>query len=88
MFCVVLHIIITKIIIVITRDMYQLEYSVEKVPGPKRHLYSLVALAFNGRYNRLYTLTAQCLEEQVPQYEQVLLQVLSSFQPPAAVSTA
>jgi len=69
------------------RGMYQLEYSVEKVPGPKRHLYSLVALAFNGRYNRLYTLTAQCLEDQVPQYEPVLLQVLSSFQPPAPVSS-
>lgn len=68
--------------------MYQLEYSVEKIPGPKRHLYSLVALAFNGRYNRLYTLTAQCLEDQVPQYEPVLLKVLSSFQPPAPGTTA
>jgi hypothetical protein len=68
--------------------MYQLEYSVEKIPGPKRHLYSVVALAWNGRYNRLYTLTAQCLEEQVPQYESVLLQVLGSFQPPAPATTA
>jgi hypothetical protein len=68
--------------------MSQLEYFVEKVPGPRRHLYSLVALAYNGRYNRLYTLTAQCLEEQVPQYEPVLLQVLNSFKPPEAVGSA
>jgi len=32
-----------------TKGMYFVEYTVEKVPGPKRHLYSLVALAFNGR---------------------------------------
>lgn len=68
--------------------MYQLEYSVEKIPGPKRHLYSMVALAWNGRYNRLYTLTAQCLEEQVPQYEKQLLEVLASFQPPAPATNA
>ena len=58
----------------------------EKRPGPKRHLYSLVALRNNGRYNRLYTLTAQCLEEEVGAAEPVLRQVLASFRPPAAVA--
>lgn len=66
--------------------MYQLEYSVERIPGPKRHLYSMVALAYNGRYNRLYTLTAQCLEEQVPQYGAVLQQAINSFVAPAATA--
>lgn len=66
-----------------TRGMYYVEYTVEKQPGPKRHLYSTVALRFNGRYNRLYTLTAQCLEDQVQQVEPVLKQILGSFQPPA-----
>lgn len=66
-----------------TKGMYYVEYTVEKQPGPKRHLYSLVALAYNGRYNRLYTLTGQCLEEQAGQVEPVLKQVLASFLPPA-----
>eukprot|EP00775_Hariotina_reticulata_P006301 gene6301-6536_t len=69
-----------------TKGMYFVDYTIEKLPGPKRHLYSLVALAFNGRYNRLYTLTAQCLEEQVPQVAPVLKQVLASFVPPAGVA--
>lgn len=66
-----------------TRGMYYVEYTVEKQPGPKRHLYSLVNLSYNGRYNRLYTLTAQCLEDQVDQVEPVLKQMLGSFTPPA-----
>lgn len=69
-----------------TRGMYFVEYSVEKQPGPKRHLYTLVALSFNGRYNRLYTLTAQCLQEQTEQVEPVLKQVLQSFVPPAGTA--
>lgn len=68
------------------RGMYYVEYTVEKRPGPKRHLYSVVALAYNGRYNRLYTLTGQCLEEQVDQVEPVLKQVMSSFLPPAGTA--
>jgi hypothetical protein len=69
-----------------TKGMYYVDYTIEKVPGPKRHLYSVVALAFNGRYNRLYTMTAQCLEDQVPQVAPVLKQVLGSFVPPAGTA--
>ncbi|KAF6260967.1 hypothetical protein COO60DRAFT_1700062 [Scenedesmus sp. NREL 46B-D3] len=54
--------------------------------GPKRHLYTMVALSYNGRYNRLYTLTAQCLESQVAETEPMLKQVLKSFQPPERVA--
>ena len=32
-----------------TRGMYSVEYTVTKQPGPTRHLWSVVALAFNGR---------------------------------------
>ncbi|KAF8072745.1 PPD3 [Scenedesmus sp. PABB004] len=69
-----------------TRGMYYVEYTVEKQPGPKRHLYSLVALAYNGRYNRLYTLTGQCLEEQVDAAAPVLQAALKSFVPPARIA--
>jgi hypothetical protein len=66
--------------------MYYVEYTVEKQPGPKRHLYSMVAMAYNGHYNRLYTLTAQCLEDKVAEAEPTLKQVLKSFLPPAGVA--
>jgi hypothetical protein len=45
-----------------------------------------VALANNGRYNRLYTVTAQCLEEDLPRWAPVLEGVLASFQPPQPVA--
>ncbi|GFH20140.1 oxygen-evolving enhancer PsbP [Haematococcus lacustris] len=40
-----------------------------------------VALGNNGRYNRLYTLTAQCGEEQVAQWGPLLRQIVASFKP-------
>lgn len=63
--------------------MYFVEYTVQKQPGPARHLLSLVSLANNGRYNRLYTVTAQCKEEQLATFRPLLQAVISSFQPPA-----
>jgi hypothetical protein len=38
------------------------------------------------RYNRLYTLTAQCMEGDVAAYESALRGVLQSFVPPAAAA--
>ena len=43
---------------------------------------STVIVGFNGRYNRLYTVTAQCLEDQVPQYSGTIEGILKSFVPP------
>ncbi len=54
----------------------------EKLPEPKKHLYSLVALGYNGTYNRLYTLTAQCPEDRAEQLKPVFDRVLRSFVPP------
>ncbi|KAL6751839.1 hypothetical protein V8C86DRAFT_2768532 [Haematococcus lacustris] len=64
-----------------TRGQYLVEYTVQKLPEPARHLYSAVALGNNGRYNRLYTLTAQCGEEQVAQWGPLLRQIVASFKP-------
>jgi hypothetical protein len=47
-----------------------------------RHLVSTVSLGFNGRYNRLITVTAQCREDQLPEYMPVFKKVLNSFEPP------
>lgn len=57
-----------------------MEYTVQKLPDePQRHLLSTLALGSNGRYNRLYTVTAQCTEELLPKYRAELEQVLNSF---------
>jgi hypothetical protein len=56
---------------------------VEKPPEPTKHLYSLVSLGFNGTYNRLYTLTAQCPAAQAQQYKPLFDRVIKSFVPPA-----
>ena len=34
------------------------------------------------RYNRLYTVTAQCLEPDLPQHESTFQEILASFLPP------
>ncbi|GBF94714.1 hypothetical protein Rsub_07597 [Raphidocelis subcapitata] len=65
-------------------DMYWIEYTVQKpaLEEQARHLLSAVALGFNGRYNRLITVTAQCREEQVESYTPLFKQMLGSFTPP------
>ncbi len=55
-----------------TGDKYNVEYTIEKRPGPKRHLLSAVILGYNGRYNRLLTVTGQCLEEDWAKYQAVI----------------
>jgi hypothetical protein len=61
---------------------YSVEYTVQQLPEPQRHLKSRVALGYNGTYNRLYTLTAQCLEEDRGKYSATLDAVIKSFTPP------
>lgn len=43
----------------INRNFLLDDVHVQKLPEPKRHLLSTLALGSNGRYNRLYTVTAQ-----------------------------
>ncbi|KAG2449571.1 hypothetical protein HYH02_005104 [Chlamydomonas schloesseri] len=64
-------------------NKYFLEYTLQKVPDePKRHLYTAVALGYNGTYNRLYSITAQSLEELKPQYEATLVAMVKSLSVP------
>ncbi|GAX86069.1 hypothetical protein CEUSTIGMA_g13483.t1 [Chlamydomonas eustigma] len=62
-----------------TSNKYFVEYTIEKIPGPKRHLYSSFILGSNGRYNRLYTVTGQCLEEDVPKYGNLISSSVASL---------
>jgi len=63
-------------------NMYFIEYTVTKPAQEQKHLMSAVALGFNGRYNRLYTVTGQCKESQLPQYQKMLQSALQTFSPP------
>lgn len=67
-------------------QLYLVDYAVKK-PGEdeERLLISAVCLGFNGRYNRLYTLTAQTLASDFKQNEKMLRSVIKSFKPPAPV---
>ena len=69
-------------------EQYLIEYTVHKpaLEAQPRHLLSAVALGFNGRYNRLITVTAQCREGQVGAYVPLFREVLGSFTPPAKVA--
>lgn len=60
----------------------QIEYTVERPNGDNRHLYSVATLGFNGVYNRLYTITAQCDEAMVGSMGRTLEQMVKSFQAP------
>ncbi|DBA88947.1 TPA: hypothetical protein ACH3X2_000177 [Trebouxia sp. C0005] len=64
-------------------NMYFIEYTVKKPSQEQKHLLSAVALGFNGRYNRLYTVTGQCKESELSQYKGTLQTVLQSFAPPS-----
>lgn len=63
--------------------MYFIEYTVKKPSQDEKHLLSAIALGFNGRYNRLYTVTGQCRESQLEQFKPTLQSVLQTFAPPA-----
>ena len=62
--------------------MYTVEYTVALEGAPTRHLLSLAALGYNGRYNRLYTATGQCPEDELEQWRPTLAAALDSFAPP------
>mmetsp|Transcript_32571 Transcript_32571/g.39415 ORF Transcript_32571/g.39415 Transcript_32571/m.39415 type:complete len:111 (-) Transcript_32571:152-484(-) len=71
-----------KAVLVDAKDrsgMYFVDYTLE-MPGEfSRHLLSVVALGNNGRYNRLYTVTAQADAENYSAVKKTLMDVVESF---------
>ncbi|KAK9803148.1 hypothetical protein WJX72_002303 [[Myrmecia] bisecta] len=68
-----------------TKDLsgaYFVDYTVTKPGESKRHLLSVIAMGWNGRYNRLFTVTAQCPDAELPQLEGIFRSVLMSFKAP------
>lgn len=66
-----------------TKDLYNIEYRLQKPDEFDRLLYQVVGLSFNGMYNRLYTVTAQVPAEKASEeVKQVLNKMLTSFDMP------
>lgn len=47
--------------------------------------HGLASAGFNGTYNRLYTVTAQCKEDEIDRFGSELKKVVASFVPPKVV---
>jgi len=64
------------------KDFYTVEYTIEKPNVYNRHLFQVVGLAFNGMYNRLYTVTGQVPEDRVDEVRKTIGTILDSFKVP------
>eukprot|EP00892_Ulva_mutabilis_P000872 jgi/Ulvmu1/10786/UM069_0020.1 len=58
---------------------YFVDYTVQRGTQPQRHLYSRVVLGFNGRFRRLYTITAQCPDSASRDTKDTLQAIVSSL---------
>ncbi|XP_056177201.1 psbP domain-containing protein 3, chloroplastic isoform X2 [Syzygium oleosum] len=58
---------------------YYIEYSLQNPGESRRHIYSAIGMAFNGWYNRLYTVTGQFLEDRSEAYRSKIEQAVASF---------
>jgi len=66
---------------------YNIEYTIKRSDEDQRHLLSTVAIGYNGRYTRLYTLTAVSSEENFAKEKATLQKIVDSFQPPYVRTT-
>ncbi|KAF2324817.1 hypothetical protein GH714_017272 [Hevea brasiliensis] len=51
-----------------SNGLYYIEYTLQNPGESRKHLYSALGMAFNGWYNRLYTVTGQFLDEEAEKY--------------------
>nr|XP_043614707.1 psbP domain-containing protein 3, chloroplastic isoform X2 [Erigeron canadensis] len=62
-----------------TKGMYYLEYTLTNPGESERHLYSVLGIANNGWYNRLYTLTGQYMDNESEKYRAQIEKAVASF---------
>ncbi|XP_015573936.1 psbP domain-containing protein 3, chloroplastic isoform X2 [Ricinus communis] len=62
-----------------TKGIYYIEYTLQNPGEGRKHLFSALGMAFNGWYNRLYTVTGQFVEEESENYGSKVQKVVSSF---------
>ncbi|XP_059636268.1 psbP domain-containing protein 3, chloroplastic isoform X2 [Cornus florida] len=59
--------------------LYYIEYTLQKPGESRRHLFSVLGMANNGWYNRLYTVTGQFVEEDLEKYSSQIEKAVASF---------
>ncbi|KAK1441536.1 hypothetical protein QVD17_07514 [Tagetes erecta] len=62
-----------------TKGMYYIEYTLKNPGESERHLFSVLGIANNGWYNRLYTLTGQYIDEESEKYRSMVEKAVASF---------
>jgi len=58
---------------------YIIEYTLKKPDDVPKYFYSSVSMAFDGKYNRLYTATGTCAQSEVDQWRPTLKSSIESF---------
>ncbi|KAL2529812.1 PsbP domain-containing protein 3 [Forsythia ovata] len=59
--------------------LYYIEYTLKNPGESCRHLFSVLGIADNGFYNRLYTLTGQFLDEEAEKFGPIIAKAVASF---------
>nr|KAJ0187764.1 hypothetical protein LSAT_V11C900475910 [Lactuca sativa] len=62
-----------------TKGMYYIEYTLTNPGESARHLISVLGIANNGWYNRLYTLTGQYIDDESEKYRSKIEKAVASF---------
>ncbi|KAL8487123.1 hypothetical protein ACS0TY_023699 [Phlomoides rotata] len=62
-----------------SNGMYYIEYTLKNPGESRRHLYSVLGMADNGTYNKLYTLTGQFVDEDEEKLGPMIQKAVSSF---------
>ncbi|XP_059286275.1 psbP domain-containing protein 3, chloroplastic [Lycium ferocissimum] len=62
-----------------SKGLYYIEYTLQNPGESLRHLFSVLGIANNGVYNRLYTLTGQFIDEEAEKYGATVQLAVSSF---------
>lgn len=62
-----------------SKGLYYIEYTLQNPGESLRHLFSVLGIADNGVYNRLYTLTGQFVDEEAEKYGAKVEKAVSSF---------
>ncbi|KAL6646154.1 hypothetical protein ACP70R_017762 [Stipagrostis hirtigluma subsp. patula] len=59
--------------------LYYVEYTLQNPGERRRHILSAIGMAFNGWYNRLYTVTGQYIDDESDKYRPEIEKAVKSF---------
>ncbi|KAF5740983.1 hypothetical protein HS088_TW11G01065 [Tripterygium wilfordii] len=62
-----------------SNGFYYVDYTLQKPGENRKHLFQAIGMAFNGWYNRLYTVTGQFVDEESGKYASKIKKAVASF---------